>query len=247
MKEVCEGVKYLHNFNIIHRDLNPKNIMFDGNTPVVIDFSSAETLQKGEEVIKIKGSKIGTPPFSAPEQFDRGESSKKSDIYSLGMTYLFILVGEVPEVNNDKFSEYVSERVSNSKARQVILSCIEQDTQKRIKNVVEVQKVLSEIALESEEVNTILEEVSKSKGTFLKMDGKIIKLKEKIVIGRQHECDPLACKDNLPLDIFTDSPFVSRHHIIIRKNKDNRIFVVDLGSKKWNRYFWRFWKKVTPF
>ena len=48
------GVDHLHHIGLVHNDFNPSNIMFDGDTPVIIDFDSCK--QIGEEL----GDKAGT-------------------------------------------------------------------------------------------------------------------------------------------------------------------------------------------
>ena len=51
---IKRGVEHLHQIGLIHNDLNPSNIMFDGDRPVVIDFDSCK--QTGQEL----GDKAGT-------------------------------------------------------------------------------------------------------------------------------------------------------------------------------------------
>ncbi|CAI7576969.1 unnamed protein product [Penicillium glandicola] len=41
MEGISQGLKHLHGLGIVHNDLNPCNIMFQGDTPVIIDFDSA--------------------------------------------------------------------------------------------------------------------------------------------------------------------------------------------------------------
>ena len=230
MLEICNGMKYLHDFNIIHRDLNPKNIMMDGNTPVIIDFSSAETLQSKDEVIRIKGSKIGTKIFSAPEQFNSGESSKKSDIYSMGMVYLFILTGNIPEENPDKISQYLSRKILNSKARALISQCIQMEPEERISTVNEIENALEAILKDAETANESSSNYDIDK-IFIKIDGNLYEINDIITIGRKHECTNATCGDQKDLDISIDNPYVSRHHVKLRKDASGKIYAEDLGSK----------------
>ncbi len=230
MIEICNGMKYLHDFNIIHRDLNPKNIMMDGDTPVIIDFSSAETLQTKDEVIKIKGSKIGTMVFSAPEQFNLGESSKKSDIYSIGMVYLFILTGNIPDKDPDEMPQYLSRKIVNAKARALISQCIKKEPEKRIGSVAEIEKSM-EIIFEESGIANESTVGNQNDEIFIKIDGNLYEINNILTIGRKHECSKTTCGDQKELDISIDNPFVSRHHFKLRKEASGKIYAEDLGSK----------------
>src|SRR5262249_31957457 len=86
---------------VVHRDIKPSNIMLESDpsgTPVVkvIDYGIAKVLapdaQLGAE--QTQTGFIGTPAFASPEQF--GNSHKidtRSDIYSLGATFWYLLTG----------------------------------------------------------------------------------------------------------------------------------------------------------
>src|SRR5262245_61536688 len=89
---------------VVHRDIKPSNIMLASDpsgTPVVkvIDYGIAKILAPdavpgGEQT---QTGFIGTPAFASPEQF--GNSHKidtRSDIYSLGATFWYLLTGRVP-------------------------------------------------------------------------------------------------------------------------------------------------------
>lgn len=97
---------------IIHRDLKPTNLMLAAaeahgdaaDVPVVkvIDFGLAKALNAAtatEGVYETRGAFVGTPAFASPEQFDRSGDNHvdhRSDIYSLGATLWYALVGQSP-------------------------------------------------------------------------------------------------------------------------------------------------------
>ncbi|CAJ2503377.1 Uu.00g107710.m01.CDS01 [Anthostomella pinea] len=68
------GVRHMHELGLVHNDLNPSNIMMDGDRPVIIDFDSCK--QEGDEL----GSKAGTYGWT-PDGESR--SRRENDLYSL--------------------------------------------------------------------------------------------------------------------------------------------------------------------
>jgi TolB-like protein/Flp pilus assembly protein TadD len=94
---------------VVHRDIKPSNIMLEsdpgGCAPIVkvIDYGIAKVVgadaERGAE--KTQPGFIGTPAFASPEQFAPSEQMKidtRSDIYSLGATFWYLLSGRVPFV-----------------------------------------------------------------------------------------------------------------------------------------------------
>jgi serine/threonine-protein kinase len=94
---------------VVHRDIKPSNIMLEsdpgGGAPIVkvIDYGIAKILnpegERGAE--KTQPGFIGTPAFASPEQFAPSEQTSidtRSDIYSLGATFWYLLSGRVPFV-----------------------------------------------------------------------------------------------------------------------------------------------------
>lgn len=99
-------IDLIHQRGIIHRDIKPENIILrnqDGK-PVLIDFGAVkETLgtvmnPQGQPTSSVV---IGTPGFMATEQ-SRGFPTYASDLYSLGLTAIYLLTGKFPhELNID--------------------------------------------------------------------------------------------------------------------------------------------------
>src|SRR5881227_1298765 len=93
---------------VVHRDIKPSNIMLEsdpGGTPIakVIDYGVAKVLapeaERGAE--QTQTGFIGTPAFASPEQFAQSTETRldtRSDIYSLGVTFWYLLSGRVPFV-----------------------------------------------------------------------------------------------------------------------------------------------------
>src|SRR6476620_5476997 len=93
---------------VVHRDIKPSNIMLESDPSgasivKVIDYGIAKILdpQAERDAEQTQTGFIGTPAFASPEQFAPSEQTKidtRSDIYSLGVTFWYLLSGRVPFV-----------------------------------------------------------------------------------------------------------------------------------------------------
>ncbi len=89
--------------NLVHRDIKPSNIMLvwdEGDLQAkVIDFGLARSVTStitGDSRTLTVGGFLGTPHYASPEQLDERELDIRSDIYSLGITVFYMLVGRPP-------------------------------------------------------------------------------------------------------------------------------------------------------
>ncbi|KAI4969490.1 hypothetical protein ZWY2020_000404 [Hordeum vulgare] len=96
IKEICQGLRFLHELDnpIIHMDLNPENILLDGNmVPKIADFALSRLF--GQDQTRLYTQRVaGSHQYMAPEYVYSGEISTQSDIYSLGLLIIEITTGE---------------------------------------------------------------------------------------------------------------------------------------------------------
>ncbi|XP_071670528.1 myosin light chain kinase 3 isoform X2 [Patagioenas fasciata] len=94
-KQICEGVRYLHQHYILHLDLKPENILcvnHTGNQIKIIDFGLARRY-KPREKLKVN---FGTPEFLAPEVVNYDFVSFPTDMWSVGVITYMLLSGLSP-------------------------------------------------------------------------------------------------------------------------------------------------------
>lgn len=95
LRDLLAVLKFIHRGGVIHRDIKPDNIIRrrSDDKLVLVDFGAAKNLTEAS-VLK-KGTTIGSAEFVAPEQL-RGKAVFASDIYSLGVTCLYLLTQVSP-------------------------------------------------------------------------------------------------------------------------------------------------------
>jgi predicted Ser/Thr protein kinase len=94
-REACEALAYVHEQQIVHRDVKPHNLILGKDGVVLVDFGIARLLVDDEE--EDEGTVgIGTPKYMAPEVFAGGAVSPRSDVFSLAATLWTMIVGKPP-------------------------------------------------------------------------------------------------------------------------------------------------------
>ena len=97
VEQAAQALKFAVSKSIIHRDIKPSNLMLttDGRVKVS-DLGLAKVLTETSDVTAT-GDGLGSPHFIAPEQADDArKADHRADIYSLGITLLYLLTGKKP-------------------------------------------------------------------------------------------------------------------------------------------------------
>ena len=95
--DMCDTLTELHKRGIIHRDIQPKNVIVDNNHVKLIDFDIARNKKESSN----KDTRLlGTPEFASPEAYGFSQTDERSDIYSIGKLLDMI-------VKDERFKEVV--------------------------------------------------------------------------------------------------------------------------------------------
>lgn len=210
-KILC-GMKYIHDNNIIHKDIKPENILvnniFDENCVVkIIDFGLADFCDDFITLDKICGS----CEYIAPEVYQK-KYNKKSDIFSLGIILYTMLCGEHPlytsenKIKNTKiFSEERWRLFNNIKLKNLIkrMLSINYENRPSIDEIIEhdwfkeKQNILQNTQSNNKTLthcNTPNQDYSTPQKNYITPDKKIIKKKKE---EKKEKIKKLLIKDSI--------------------------------------------------
>lgn len=91
--ELCTLLDTLHSQTppVIHRDIKPENIiLLDGGGIGLIDFGIARQYKSGKDT---DTRRMGTRATAAPEQYGYAQTDRRTDLYALGMTLIWLVTG----------------------------------------------------------------------------------------------------------------------------------------------------------
>ena len=148
MLQVARGLVAAHAAKVVHRDLQPKNILFDTERRAkIVDFGLARL---NDTQINTETAGAGTRPYKSPEQFAaQKDVDHRSDIYSFGVVLFELLTGELPFSGTDLESRVANPDVAAPTARQIdsivdrdletiCEKCLEKDPERRFQSANEI-------------------------------------------------------------------------------------------------------------
>lgn len=97
LRQAIKGLEEAQRLQVVHRDIKPDNLMLtDRGMLKIADFGIAKPLQE-DFSMTLTAELVGTPLYMSPEQC-QGETELdfRSDMYSLGATFYYLLTGEPP-------------------------------------------------------------------------------------------------------------------------------------------------------
>ena len=145
IKQICIGIKEIHNKNIIHRDIKPENIFMNENKDIKIgDFGISKQYNSNKEYTKTI-YKVGSIEYMSPEIRKKGIYNEKTDMYSLGcIIYELFHLNKYYDDKEDEEVKKIDYNIYNKKWQEIINSLLQKDYNKRM-NIKEVCDILNEM------------------------------------------------------------------------------------------------------
>lgn len=152
-KQILSALNFAHKYKVIHRDIRPSNILINENDDIKItDFGTSKLLNEKQYAT----TKIGSPPYMAPEQFE-GRAVFASDIYSTGCLFYEMITGFPPIIMANPMEIYKRAKSGNiiplskkipsisSDLNWIIMKTLSPDLSKRYKKTIEVIEDLNKM------------------------------------------------------------------------------------------------------
>eukprot|EP00747_Dinoflagellata_sp_TGD_P075790 gnl/TRDRNA2_/TRDRNA2_158877_c0_seq1.p1 gnl/TRDRNA2_/TRDRNA2_158877_c0~~gnl/TRDRNA2_/TRDRNA2_158877_c0_seq1.p1 ORF type:complete len:381 (+),score=83.05 gnl/TRDRNA2_/TRDRNA2_158877_c0_seq1:140-1144(+) len=109
-RQVCKGLNFCHQAQVVHRDIKLENLLLDHTEQVVkvIDFGFAVQLKSQEQPLKVF---CGTPSYMAPEiVMGKEYSGFATDVWALGVVLYALLAGHLPFIAENESQLYAKIR-----------------------------------------------------------------------------------------------------------------------------------------
>ncbi|XP_031415279.1 serine/threonine-protein kinase 17A [Clupea harengus] len=108
MRQILEGVGFLHSNNIVHLDLKPQNLLLTSTNPLgdikIVDFGLSRVVRENQELREI----MGTPEYVAPETLNYEPITTATDMWSIGVLTYVMLTGISPFLGEDKQETFLN-------------------------------------------------------------------------------------------------------------------------------------------
>ncbi len=170
-RRLLNGLAHAHEMGVLHRDINPDNMMITRDYQVkLVDFSIAEALYRSLNLVQ-EATPRQSILYMSPEQARGMDIDIRSDIYAFGAVLYELAGGSPPFTYGDIYNQIIHEKparieTASNKFNRVLLKCLEKEPKRRYQNCSELSAELDKLkevspADKTEDADT--EEVEKDK------------------------------------------------------------------------------------
>lgn len=135
ISEILDGVIYLHDQGVLHRDLKPQNILYNSDSDIVInDFGLGRQIDSDSTRLTRLGAGFGTYRYMAPEQGRNASTAdQRSDIFSLG------------RIIEDIITDFSTNPVPESDLEYIVNRCTQPSPGKRFASVKDLKSAIDSV------------------------------------------------------------------------------------------------------
>jgi len=150
MCSILDGLAHLHDYNVIHRDIKPQNILLNNGTPLLADFGLARQIELSQSSML-----AGTLPYMSPELFDvflnknlataKYERTEADDLWATAITCYQMLTGLFPFLYPMQISSKDSFKISDKlpvEIQEFFIKALNKDEKERFETAEEMQVAL---------------------------------------------------------------------------------------------------------
>ncbi len=177
--DICSALESCKKINVIHNDIKPNNIFFDGTNYKLGDFGNS-SIGGSNNIVT-----FGTPNYLPPEVAQNKTTNETSDLYSLGLVMYKLLTGHLPFVDSETDEQTAYEKRLNGspilvdssinlKLMNIILKACSFEIKNRYQTASEMKKELSQLTDISNKKKDIIITTSKLDDTISVFDSSLI-------------------------------------------------------------------------
>ncbi|WP_417381584.1 protein kinase domain-containing protein [Gimesia sp.] len=187
VRQVANGLQYIHNHKLIHRDIKPSNLFLTTEGEVkILDLGLAGLSQANTHLSDLTDSQciMGSVQYMAPEQAHSVKTiDHRADIYSLGCTFFKLLTGQSPFKQETQIATIIAHREETAPRlsdlipeipetlEELFQSMMKKDPVDRIQTMAEVVKILDRFLSQQNEIP-----LNESAETYLSESQELIEL-----------------------------------------------------------------------
>ena len=223
ISQVADALSALHQRHIMHLDVKPDNILLKDDEAVLIDFGVSKHYDKegnATTTTPVARSK-GYAPLEQYKQGGVGEFSPETDIYSLGATLFFLLVGEMPPEatelvqNPIKCPSFVPASIANA-----ISLAMKPNKAERLHSVNDFIDEISNLKVDLD--STIIDCIEDKNGIKLSQATELKRIIEQLEENGEYKEAYNRCIDCINLGINVDYALTKSNHLLpIIKHRAN--------------------------